>query len=510
MSSLPPSSVLETRDRIRRGELSALEVTTRALSRIDTVNPELEAVSQVFHDQALAAATQIDRRIAAGEDPGELAGVPFTVKENICTLEGSTNAASRILDGHASPYDATVVRRLRAAGAICVGKTNLDEFGMGSSTENSAYRVTRNPWRTTHVPGGSSGGAASISAATSGILHLGSDTGGSIRQPASYCGVTGLKPTYGRVSRFGLLAFASSLDQIGPLQRSAVDCALALKVIAGKDSMDATSRDVAVDDYVHEARQGIEGLRIGVAPELFPDGVESQVRERVEAGIDVLREAGAEVREVSLPHARFANQAYVLVSAAEASSNLARYDGVHYGHRTESPSDLVDLYRRSRAEGFGPEVKRRIMVGTFVLSSGYYDAFYLKALKVRSLIREDFENVFAEVDAVVSPTSPVPAFPIGERMDDPLKLYAVDVLTVPANLASVPALSMPCGLTSEGLPVGMQIYGRALADGVVLRLANAFQSRTGHHLEVPPVFANGGDGAGSAGPAEGRSGRESG
>jgi aspartyl-tRNA(Asn)/glutamyl-tRNA(Gln) amidotransferase subunit A len=461
------------------------------LRQIDAVNAELDAVSQVFHDEAIAAATEIDRRIAAGEDVGELAGVPFTVKENICTREGVTNAGSRILDGHQSPYDATVVERLRAAGAICVGKTNLDEFGMGSSTENSAFRVTKNPWRTTHVPGGSSGGAASISAATTGMLHFGSDTGGSIRQPASYCGVSGFKPTYGRVSRFGLLAFASSLDQIGPLQRSAVDCALALEVIAGKDPMDATSRDVQVDDYVTNLQEGIEGLRIGVAPELFPDGVEPEVRGLVDAGIEALREAGAEVCEVSLPHARFANQAYVIVSAAEASSNLARYDGVHYGHRAENPSDLIDLYKRSRAEGFGPEVKRRLMVGTFVLSSGYYDAFYLKALKVRKLIREDFEKAFADVDVVISPTSPVPAFPIGDRMDDPLKLYAVDVLTVPANLASVPALSVPCGLTSDKLPVGMQIYGRALGDDVVLRIAHAFQSRTEHHLQTPPVFANG-------------------
>jgi aspartyl-tRNA(Asn)/glutamyl-tRNA(Gln) amidotransferase subunit A len=328
------------------------------------------------------------------------------------------------------------------------------------------------------------------------MLHLGSDTGGSIRQPASYCGVTGLKPTYGRVSRYGLLAFASSLDQIGPLQHSALECALVLQAMAGVDRMDCTSRDVEVKDYVESASRDISGLRIGLAPELFPEGVEAEVRESVERGVEVLRGLGAEVKEVSLPNARYANPAYVLVSAAEASSNLARYDGVHFGHRSKNAGELVELYKSSRAEGFGPEVKRRIMIGTFVLSSGYYDAFYLQALKVRKLIQQDFEKALGEVDAVICPTSPITAFPIGERMDDPMKLYAVDVLTVPANLAALPALSMPCGLSGEGLPVGMQIYGRQMEDDVVLRIANAFQSETDHHLRAPGVNAwDGGGGA---------------
>ena len=489
-------SVFDTRDRIRAGELSAAAAAEEALRQVEAVNPQLEAATDILREDALAQAAEIDRRLEVGEEPGPLAGIPFTVKSNICTLGGRTSAASRIIEQHVSPYEATAVRRLREAGAVCVAKTNLDEFGMGSSTENSAIKVTKNPWKTTHVPGGSSGGAAALCSATRGMLHLGSDTGGSIRQPASYCGVTGLKPTYGRVSRYGLLAFASSLDQIGPLQHSALECALVLQAMAGVDRMDCTSRDVEVKDYVESASRDISGLRIGLAPELFPEGVEAEVRESVERGVEVLRGLGAEVKEVSLPNARYANPAYVLVSAAEASSNLARYDGVHFGHRSKNAGELVELYKSSRAEGFGPEVKRRIMIGTFVLSSGYYDAFYLKALKVRKLIQQDFEKALGEVDAVICPTSPITAFPIGERMDAPMKLYAVDVLTVPANLASLPALSMPCGLSGEGLPVGMQIYGRQMEDDVVLRIANAFQSETDHHLRAPGVTAwDGGGGA---------------
>ena len=423
-------SVFDTRDRIRAGELSAAAAAEEALRQVEAVNPQLEAATDILREDALAQAAEIDRRLEVGEEPGPLAGIPFTVKSNICTLGGRTSAASR----------------------------------------------TKNPWKTTHVPGGSSGGAAALCSATRGMLHLGSDTGGSIRQPASYCGVTGLKPTYGRVSRYGLLAFASSLDQIGPLQHSALECALVLQAMAGVDRMDCTSRDVEVKDYVESASRDISGLRIGLAPELFPEGVEAEVRESVERGVEVLRGLGAEVKEVSLPNARYANPAYVLVSAAEASSNLARYDGVHFGHRSKNAGELVELYKSSRAEGFGPEVKRRIMIGTFVLSSGYYDAFYLKALKVRKLIQQDFEKALGEVDAVICPTSPITAFPIGERMDDPMKLYAVDVLTVPANLASLPALSMPCGLSGEGLPVGIQVIGPLYSDDLVLRACHAFEA----------------------------------
>ena len=486
-------SVLEIREAVRAGDRSAAQAVAAALEAIGRIDSEVLATTQVFSEAASARAADVDRRLAAGDDVGPLAGVPFTVKDNIDTTVGRTTAGSRIIESYESPYAATVVERLEAAGAILVAKTNLDEFGMGSSTENSAYEVTRNPWKTSHVPGGSSGGAAALAAATSGMIHLGSDTGGSIRQPASYCGVTGFKPTYGRVSRFGLLAFASSLDQIGPFGRSALDCAAALEVIAGRCDRDATSVDAPVVPYVSEAQKDPRGLRVGVPKEYFPSGVDSEVRERVEAGIDELRELGVEIVPVSLPHTKYANPTYVLVSAAEASSNLARYDGVHYGHRSADAADLSDQYFRSRGEGFGPEVKRRILVGTFVLSSGYYDAYYLKALKVRSLIRRDFQRAFESVDAIVSPTSPVPAFPIGARMDDPLALYAVDILTVPANLAGVPGVSFPCGFSSEGLPIGMQLYGRPLQDDVVLRLAHAFQSTTDFHRQVPPVFAGGGE-----------------
>ncbi|HVR75268.1 MAG TPA: Asp-tRNA(Asn)/Glu-tRNA(Gln) amidotransferase subunit GatA [Planctomycetota bacterium] len=482
--------VLEVRDAVRGRKLTASASVLDAIRQVREVDPALNAVSEVFEAEALERAEDLDRRIAAGEDAGPLAGVSFTVKGNICTRVGRTTAASRILEAHRAPYDATVVDRLQAAGAVCVAKTNLDEFGMGSSTENSAIvGPTRNPWKTTHVPGGSSGGAAALAASTRGMIHLGSDTGGSIRQPASYCGVTGLKPTYGRVSRYGLLAFASSLDQIGMIQSSALECAAALEVIAGKDPMDSTSADVPVPAYVRDLERNVRGLRLGVPREYFSSAIDPEVREQVEKGIDVLRGLGVETREVSLPHTEHANPTYVLISAAEASSNLARYDGVHYGYRAARPRGIQDLYARSRVEGFGPEVKRRIMVGTFVLSAGYHDAFYNKALKVRKLIRRDFETAFREVDAVVSPTSPVTAFPIGSRIDDPLKLYAVDILTVPANLASVPGASFPCGFAGAGLPVGMQIYGRPFEDATVLRLVHAFQLATDHHLKAPGVRA---------------------
>ncbi len=481
--------VLEIRDAVRNGEAKASETVREALRQLGEIQPELRSLTQILEAEAMEAAERIDRRLASGAADLPLAGVPFTVKDNICTLQGRTTAGSRILETFAAPYPATVVRRLEEAGAVCVGKTNLDEFGMGSSTENSALNVTRNPWSTTHVPGGSSGGAAATSAATRGMIHLGSDTGGSIRQPAACCGVTGFKPTYGRVSRYGLLAFASSLDQIGCLQASAAECAQVLQVMGGRDPMDTTSssRDLPGGLDALEAR--VKGLKIGVPKEYFPAGVDAEVEAKVRGGIERFRELGAEIREVSMPHTEHANPVYVLISAAEASSNLARYDGVHYGYRTPDPEDLLDLYARSRVEGFGAEVKRRIMIGTFVLSTGYYEAFYNKACKVRQLIRGDFEAAYQEVDALVCPTSPVPAFAIGEHTDDPLKLYAVDILTVPANLAGVPGVSIPCGLVSAGLPVGLQIYGRPFEDDVILSLAHAFQQATDYHRQPPPICA---------------------
>ncbi len=484
------TSAASIRDRIRDGSVSARRVTERVLAAVDRVNPDLHAYLEIFHDSALASADDVDRRLAAGDDPGPLAGVPFSVKANITSLEGESTAGSKILRGYRAPYASTVVRRLQEAGAILVGKTNLDEFGMGSSTENSGVGPTRNPWDTDRVPGGSSGGAAAAAAAITGVINLGSDTGGSIRQPCSYCGVTGLKPTYGRVSRYGLLAFASSLDQIGPVAGSAEDCALALGQIAGRDPLDSTSADVPVPDYLSELGKGVEGLRLGIPREYFVDAIDAEVRERVMEAVETLRGLGVEVEKVSLPHTEYANPTYVIISAAEASSNLARYDGVHFGHRTARADDLVDMYSRSRGEGFGAEVKRRIMVGTFVLSSGYYDAFYLKAMKVRRLIRRDFERAFEQVDAILCPTSPVTAFPLGSRLDDPLKLYAVDILTVPANLAAIPGISFPCGRTREGLPVGAQVLGRPFEDSVVLRFAHAYQTETDHHRQRPPVSAD--------------------
>ncbi|MGQ9590045.1 MAG: Asp-tRNA(Asn)/Glu-tRNA(Gln) amidotransferase subunit GatA [Planctomycetota bacterium] len=489
MSGGTMRDVVELRDALRRGDLSAEEAVRDALRQIREADRVLRAVTETFEEEALLRAAEIDRRRARGEDAGPLAGVPFTAKDNLATRFGTTSAASRILRGYRAPYGATAVERLLAAGAICVAKTNMDEFGMGSSTENSSLGPTRNPWAETHVPGGSSGGAAALAAATRGMFHLGTDTGGSIRQPASYCGVTGIKPTYGRVSRYGLIAFASSLDQVGAIEATPRGCALALRHMAGWDPRDATSSREPVPDYEAEIRKGVRGLRIGVPEEYFPPGIDAEVVESVRRAIEVFRGLGVEVRDVSLPHTRTANPAYVIVSAAEASSNLARYDGVHYGHRAERPAGIVDLYARSRAEGFGPEVKRRILVGTFVLSAGYADAFYKKACRVRRRIREDFERVFRTVDAVLCPTAPVPAFRIGERVDDPLKLYAVDVLTVPANLASVPGISFPCGLTAAGLPIGVQVYGRPFEEGTILRLAHAFSEETGFSSKAPRVCA---------------------
>jgi len=483
-----------TRDAIRDGSLTASDAVSEILGRIDASNPEISALTQVFHDDALEAAGAVDKQIAAGESPGPLAGVPFTVKANICSREGVTDAASKIISEYRAPYEATVVERLKNAGAILVGKTNLDEFGMGSSTENSALGPTRNPWNTDCVPGGSSGGAAAAAAAF-GAFHLGSDTGGSIRQPSSYCGVTGFKPTYGRVSRFGLLAFASSLDQIGPVARSARECAMALDAIAGVDAMDSTSADLDVPDCLGALEGSVEGMKIGIPKEYFSAGIDDVVREHVERAIDTFRELGVTTEEISLPHTEYANPTYVIISGAEASSNLGRYDGVHYGHRTPAPSDLIDMYSRSRGEGFGLEAKRRIMIGTFVLSSGYYDAFYLKAMKVRRLIRNDYEEAYKKVDAVICPTSPVVAFPLGSRLDDPLKLYAVDILTVSANLAAIPGISFPCGFTDDGLPVGAQIFGRHFEDDRVLALAHAFQSATDFHTRMPPLAGTGGAGS---------------
>lgn len=471
---------------VRAGRLKAEAVADACLSRIGQWDGPVHAFLHVMGEQARKDAREVDRKVAAGADPGPLAGVPVAIKDNMCTAGAPTTCSSRILEGFKPPFDATVVRRLREAGALLVGKTNLDEFAMGSSTENSAFGPTRNPWDVTRTPGGSSGGSAAAVAARMTPLSLGSDTGGSIRQPASLCGISGLKPTYGRVSRYGLIAFGSSLDQIGPLATDTQDMALALQVISGHDPLDSTSAPVPVPDYSAAATQSdIRGLRLGVPREYFGAGIDPEVEARVRTAIDVLRTAGAIVQEVSLPHTDYGIASYYVVAPAEASSNLARYDGVRYGYRFPDYEGLVDLYSRSRDHGFGAEVKRRIMLGTFVLSSGYYDAYYNRALKVRSLIRRDFDRAFETVDAIVCPTSPVPAFPIGERAADPLQMYLCDVFTVCVNMAGIPGLSIPCGFAGPRLPVGLQILGKAFDETTLLRVAAAYESRTGFHQEIP-------------------------
>ncbi len=456
---------------IDSGEASAEEICRAHLDRAGTVEPEVQAYIALHENEAIAAAARVDAERRAGRPLGPLAGVPIAVKDNICTRGTSTTAGSKILRRFAPPFDATSVARLRDAGAVVLGKTNLDEFGMGSSNENSAFQITRNPWALDRVPGGSSGGSAAATAAGETTAALGSDTGGSVRQPAALCGVVGMKPTYGRVSRYGLVAFASSLDQIGPLGRSVDDVARVLQVIAGHDPRDATSSREPVPDYCAATRGDARGLRIGVPKEYFPDGLDSDVEALVRAGLEAAQRLGAELVDISLPHTEYAIPTYYILATAEASSNLARYDGVRYGHRTADADDLRALYVRSRSEGFGAEVKRRIVLGTYVLSSGYHDAYYNKALKVRTLIRRDFEAAFRKVDAIVTPTSPTAAFRIGERTENLLAMYLSDVFTVTSNLAELPGLSIPCGLTKDRLPIGLQILGRRFDEPTILRLA---------------------------------------
>jgi aspartyl-tRNA(Asn)/glutamyl-tRNA(Gln) amidotransferase subunit A len=474
------------RDAITSGRLSAVDTCRRALARIQATNPALNAFNHVAAERALARADAIDRRGPAAAGP--LAGVPVALKDNLCVRGMRTTASSRILDTFVPPYDATVVQRLEAAGAVIVGKTNCDEFAMGSSNENSAYGPVRNPWDTAATPGGSSGGSAAAVAAGCVPIALGSDTGGSIRQPASFCGVVGLKPTYGRVSRYGLLAFASSLDQIGPLTRSVADAAIALSVIAGRDPADATSAAEPVADWTRALTGEVAGVRIGVPRAFVSEGVDDGVRAAFEAALDTLRGAGAELVDIELPHARFAIPVYYLVCTAEASSNLARYDGVRYGYRSPAARDanVRTMYSRTRDEGFGPEVKRRIMLGTYVLSAGYYDAYYLKAQQVRTLLRRDYERAFERVDVVAMPTSPVPPFRLGEKVDDPLQMYLTDIFTVSANLAGLPGISVPCGFTG-GLPVGLQLLGRMFDEASILRVADAYERLTTWSQESPPL-----------------------
>ena len=469
------------------GELSAVEIVQSFLDRIERLDGKVKAFISVRGEQALDEAKTLDERRARGRAPGALAGVPVAVKDNICTRGWKTTCGSRILEDFKPPYNATVIEKLCAAGAIVLGKTNLDEFAFGSSTENSGFIVTHNPHDLERVPGGSSGGSVAAVCAGMAPVALGSETGGSVRQPAGFCGITGLKPTYGRVSRYGLVAFGSSLDQISPCARDAADAALVLGVISGHDRRDSTSADAPVPDYAAEADEPLDGLKLGIPNEYFGGGTHPDVEARIRDAVETFRKMGFQIVDISLPHTEYAVATYYVICTAEASSNLSRYDGVHYGHRTQEKTDLIDLYSHSREEGFGAEVKRRVMLGTYSLSSGYYDAYYLKALKVRRLIKQDFDRAWEEVDAVLCPTSPQTAFRIGELVDDPLSMYLADIFTAPANLAGLPGISVPCGVDGGGLPVGLQVMGPNLQESRLLRIASAWQRETDYHLKRPEL-----------------------
>jgi aspartyl-tRNA(Asn)/glutamyl-tRNA(Gln) amidotransferase subunit A len=466
------------RELLDRGEISARELLDAVYARIDEVEDRVRAYVTLTRERAY--------EMAGEEGGGPLAGIPLAVKDNMCTKGTRTTCASRILEHYVPPYESTVTTRLLGAGYVLPGKTNMDEFAMGSSCENSGFFPTQNPWDTTRIPGGSSGGSAAAVAADECIAALGSDTGGSIRQPASLCGVVGLKPTYGRVSRYGLVAFASSLDQIGPITKTVRDAAILMNIISGHDPRDSTSAPVPVPDFTEGLGRELRGLKIGVPREYFIEGMDPEVEAAVREAIRQLESLGAETLEVSLPHTDYTIATYYVLATSEASSNLARYDGVRYGYRSQG-RDLMDMYMKTRAEGFGPEVKRRIMLGTFALSSGYYDAYYLKAQRVRTLVKKDFEEAFRKVDLLVTPTTPEVAFRKGEKTGDPLKMYLSDIFTNSVNLAGVPAISLPCGFSKESLPVGLQIIGRHFDEETVLRAAHAYEQSTGWHTRRPAL-----------------------
>ena len=471
-----PKSIASLRDQIAAGEVKATDLAADYYARIGEKNPHLNIYLSLTKDRALAQAAHIDEQAAKGDPLPALAGIPVGIKDVLVVKGAPATAGSKILQGYHPPYDATVVSKLEAAGAVLLGKTNCDEFAMGSSNENSAYGPVRNPVDTERVPGGSSGGSAAAVAANMAVATLGSDTGGSVRQPASFCGVVGVLPTYGRVSRYGLIAFASSLDRVGPFAANVRDAATMLSVIAGHDAHDATSSPVPVDDYAVESDKPSAGMRIGVPAEYFAEGLDAQVRAEIEKGIDALRAAGCTIKPVNLPHTKYAVPVYYLIATAEASANLARFDGVRYGYRSPASATLSDMYSHSRDEGFGAEVKRRILLGTYALSAGYYDAYYLKAQQVRRILAEEFLRAFTEVDAIVTPTSPIPAFKIGEKADDPLAMYLADIYTVTASLAGICGVTVPCGATSEGLPVGMQVLATHFGESKAFRVARAVEA----------------------------------
>ncbi|MCY7758698.1 Asp-tRNA(Asn)/Glu-tRNA(Gln) amidotransferase subunit GatA [Bacillus inaquosorum] len=484
--SLFDHKITELKQLIHKKEIKISDLVDESYKRIQAVDDKVQAFLALDEERARAYAKELDEAVDGRSEHGLLFGMPIGVKDNIVTKGLRTTCSSKILENFDPIYNATVVQRLQDAEAVTIGKLNMDEFAMGSSTENSAYKLTKNPWNLDTVPGGSSGGSAAAVAAGEVPFSLGSDTGGSIRQPASFCGVVGLKPTYGRVSRYGLVAFASSLDQIGPITRTVEDNAFLLQAISGVDKMDATSANVDVPDFLSSLTGDIKGLKIAVPKEYLGEGVGKEARESVLAALKVLEGLGATWEEVSLPHSKYALATYYLLSSSEASANLARFDGIRYGYRTDNAENLIDLYKQTRAEGFGNEVKRRIMLGTFALSSGYYDAYYKKAQKVRTLIKKDFEDVFEKYDVIVGPTTPTPAFKIGENTKDPLTMYANDILTIPVNLAGVPGISVPCGL-ADGLPLGLQIIGKHFDESTVYRVAHAFEQATDHHKAKPEL-----------------------
>ena len=482
------ASIRKLHRQLIKKERSAVEITQEALDRIAQLEPQLKSFLYVTADRALEQARQVDAKISRGEEIGLLAGIPIAIKDNMCTEGIRTTCGSKILENFIPPYESTVTQKLAAAGAVMVGKTNMDEFAMGSSTENSAYQVTANPWDLERVPGGSSGGSAAAVAAGEAVVSLGSDTGGSIRQPASFCGVVGFKPTYGLVSRYGLVAYASSLDQIGPFGRSVEDVAILLQAIAGHDPKDATSLNLPIPDYVSALRPSLRaksGIKIGVIKETFGEGLDPIVEKTVTKAISVLQESGAEIQVVSCPRFRYGLPTYYVIAPSEASANLARYDGVKYGFRYPDADNLIEMYQKTRAQGFGAEVKRRIMMGTYVLSAGYYDAYYLKAQKVRTLIKEDFDRAFSQVEVLVCPTAPSTAFKAGEKTADPLSMYLSDLMTIPVNLAGLPGISVPCGFDDQGLPIGMQLIGKPLGESRLLEVANAYEKATDWHNYKP-------------------------
>jgi len=485
--SLFEQSISELHKQLHNKEITVTDLVNESYTRINEVEDKVKAFLTLDEENARKKAKQLDELVTEENSGNVLFGMPIGVKDNIVTKNLRTTCGSKILENFDPIYDATVVQKLQQAETITIGKLNMDEFAMGSSNENSAYQATRNPWNIDYVPGGSSGGSAASVAAGEVPFSLGSDTGGSIRQPAAYCGVVGLKPTYGRVSRFGLVAFASSLDQIGPVTRTVEDNAYLLQAISGVDPMDSTSANVNVPNFLSALTGDVKGLKIAVPKEYLGEGVSEEVRNSVLDALKVLEQLGAVWEEVSLPHSKYALAAYYLLSSSEASANLSRFDGVRYGYRTDNAATLLEMYKQTRAEGFGDEVKRRIMLGTFSLSSGYYDAYYKKAQKVRTLIKKDFEDVFQKYDVIIGPTTPTPAFKIGEKIDDPLTMYANDILTIPVNLAGVPGISVPCGFSKDGLPLGLQIIGKHFDESTVYRTAHAFEQATAHHKQIPTL-----------------------